>query len=365
MITLTRSQWLTLITSPVKAAPRKSPMPIDQCIQLHAFDGLLSARAGERRISVRTHRPVDADAKFDAVVDAHDLLERVKAMPDGNVSLSVDGPALVIKGASRRFALPRTPGEDMPTVKVTNGKAQRVDGADLAVVIRRTQHAVSTDETRQHVSSLRLVVGDGFVHAVSTDGHRLAVAYVGDVDQKAIKRHVLVPRPAVGMLLGLAESLGELEVIVDEKAHSMLAFGPVGDVAHEVTFALADAAFPPWEQVIPKESSKLATISSGALSDAVRAVAVAASDRAGGVNLQWVDGGVTVTAESPDRGDASDHVECIGKPEATEPIGLNSTYIVDALGACMGDVQVQASDTLDPVVIRASGTVQVLMPMRV
>lgn len=365
MISLTRSQWLTLISGPAKAAPRKSPLPIEQCIRIRANGGTLSAEAGDRRVSVRTSMRVEAALEIDVVVDAHDVFDRVKVMPEGNVSIAVEGSALVIRGGSRRFAVPTVSVEDWPARAEVKGKPIAVNGAALAHVAKRVQHAMSTDETRPHVSSIRLVAGAEAVHCVATDGHRLAVAWSGEVDKGKLDDSTLVPRAAVPVLLGMATDMGELEITKSKKGDHLLVAGSVADVEHTATIAIQDAQFPPWERVIPAPAAESSRVDCVAMVEAVRAVAVAASDRSGGVTLRWGDGAIVITAQSADRGDASDQVHCDGEPAIKEPVGSNNAYLVDALQACGTDANVECSGPLDPIVLRADGTIQVIMPMRV
>jgi DNA polymerase-3 subunit beta len=131
---------------------------------------------------------------------------------------------------------------------------------------------------------------------------------------------------------------------------------------------LVDALFPPYAQVIPQSSDKKVRVSRAIFADALRAVAVAASDRTGGVKLSLSKGTMRITSESPDSGEAFDEVpvEYDGSPIT---IGFNAKYFLDVLGALDEDeVFLHMSGELDPAVIRPASDRQflaVVMPMRI
>ena len=138
----------------------------------------------------------------------------------------------------------------------------------LARTLAATHAAVSTDETRPHLNSLRIEAteGDALI-AVATDGHRLhAVRVACDVDAIG---EVLIPSDSVSMMRQtLARALkGQAKEtrIKDGKAVSVVNHTPmVATLARKegdsfLTFTVGetsiqirptDATFPPWEQVI-------------------------------------------------------------------------------------------------------------------
>ena len=101
-----------------------------------------------------------------------------------------------------------------------------------------------------------------------------------------------------------------------------------GDV--ELVMRLIDGEFPNYEQVIPKATKSKIVVDKNELLSALRRVSVVASDRARGVKLHIAEGQLTISASSPDFGEASEEIEVAygGEPLS---VGFNSRYLTDVL----------------------------------
>jgi DNA polymerase-3 subunit beta len=135
---------------------------------------------------------------------------------------------------------------------------------------------------------------------------------------------------------------------------------------------LVDAQFPPYQQVIPALPERSLRAPRVAFGEALRAVALAASDRTGGVKLSVSGGSLRITSESPESGNGFDEIAVdYNGPELT--IGFNAKYFLDVLNAIDDDEEVVLgiSGELDPAVVRPAresserSYVAVVMPMRI
>ncbi|MGK3976489.1 hypothetical protein WMF38_32885 [Sorangium sp. So ce118] len=108
-----------------------------------------------------------------------------------------------------------------------------------------------------------------------------------------------------------------------------------------------------------------------AFAEALKAIALAANDRTGGVKLSIAPGTLRITSESPDTGAGFDELPVdYNGPEVT--IGFNAKYFLDVLAAIDDEeVVLGISGELDPAVLRPGSEsnqqsyVAVIMPMRI
>jgi DNA polymerase-3 subunit beta len=144
------------------------------------------------------------------------------------------------------------------------------------------------------------------------------------------------------------------------------AFFTAGSLVFSVK--LVEAQFPPYGQVIPKQSSRRLRASRAALADALRAVSIAASEKTGGVRLLLGDGVVRIASESPGVGEGFDElpIDFDGSPVQ---VGLNGKYLLDVLSALSEDeITIDLNGELDPIIVRPVGErsfLAVVMPMRI
>ena len=374
-LTVAKKDLLRLVARAQAVADKKSTMPVLSNVLLEAGTAELTVKATDLYLSVSGHVPAEVRRKGSVAVPARDLLERVKAMPDGPLHLtSENGTATTLKaaGSARRYTLHGVPGSEFPTLPQPAADAARLDlPADLlATLIARTQFSISPDDTRPNLNSALFEWTEDRVRMVTTDGHRLS-KMEATVAGKMANASLLLPLKAVVELRRLAdEAKAEPGATVTLIPSGPNAFFEVAGSLFSVK--LVEAQFPSYKQVIPQQSSRSAKIPRAAFADALRAVSLAASDRTGGIKLSLKPDTMRITSESPESGDGMDEVpmEYTGG-EIT--IGFNAKYFLDVLGAVddVAEVVLGLSGELDPAVLRPADEsterdyVSVVMPMRI
>ena len=358
-------------------ADKKSTMPVLGNVLLEV-DGPAQLRlaATDLYLAVTGKIPARVEQGGSVALGARDLFERVKMMPEGDIAISTSGAATTIRamGASRRFTLHGIPGEEFPALPQQEASAAvlSLDVDALAQLISATHFSISTDETRLHLNSALFEWDGERVRMVTTDGHRLSLMETV-VSGKSASSTMLIPLKGVLELKRLcdeaaAESGGDAAQIKIAQSGPNAFFQLAG---YEFSVKLVDSQFPPYHQVIPERSERVVRAPRLAVSDALRAVSVAASDRTGGVKLTVTKNKLRVESESPESGEGFDELSIdYDGPDIT--IGFNARYFLDVLGAVIDDeVTIGVSGELDPAVIKpatssgSSSYVAVIMPMRI
>jgi DNA polymerase III subunit beta len=361
-------------------ADKKSTMPVlgNVLLEVSGTDQLRLA-ATDLYLAVSGKIPAKVESGGAIAIGARDLFERVKMMPDGQISIVTSGGAATTiraVGASRRFTLHGIPGEEFPSLPQPE-ETQTPLSLSIATVsslIAGTYFSISTDETRLHLNSALFEWDGDRVRMVTTDGHRLS-KMEAVLPGKHASATMLIPLKGVLELKRLCdealsedkgEGAGAGEIRITQSGPN--AFFQLAGFQFSVK--LVDAQFPPYQQVIPEHSEQRVRAPRLALADALRAVSVAASDRTGGIKLTLAGGKMRFESESPDSGEGFDEVGVdYNGPELT--VGFNARYFLDVLGAVDDDeIELAVSGELDPAVVRpANETVgsylSVIMPMRI
>jgi DNA polymerase-3 subunit beta len=372
-ITVAKKDLLKLLARVGSVTERRSTMQAlsnvlftadGQELRLFATDNAM-AMAGSISAQVHSAGVVALPAK--------DLIERVRMMPDGPVSLTTNERSIATLKAgvgARRYTVSGLPEVDFPAAPEvpTNGSSMTIAARDLVDLIAHAAFSVSTDESRPHLNSTLVEFDGEVVRMVSTDGHRLTKAEVTSVGATA-RATLLVPLKAVQELRRVCDDLlsdhGNDAKLTITTAGST-AFFSAGTLVFSVK--LVEAQFPPYAQVIPKSSSRKVRASRAALADALRAVSIAASEKTGGVRLLLGEGVVRIASESPGVGEGFDElpVDYDGTPVQ---VGLNGKYLLEVLSALTEDeVTIDLNGELDPIIVRPVGDrsfLAVVMPMRI
>ena len=117
---------------------------------------------------------------------------------DAETVLDVQNNRLQVRAGKSRFSLQTLPASDFPKLgdagraaRENVAAARGVSGAAAAV-----QYSMAQQDIRYYLNGLLLVLDDGQVKVVATDGHRLSYA-ARPLGQQQEKREVILPRKAV------------------------------------------------------------------------------------------------------------------------------------------------------------------------
>jgi DNA polymerase-3 subunit beta len=361
-------------------ADKKSTMPVlgNVLLEVVGTDQLRLA-ATDLYLAVSGRIPSKVESGGSIALGARDLFERIKMMPDGQISIATTGgtsATIRAMGASRRFTLHAIPGEEFPSLPQPDEASPPLSLgiATASSLIAATYFSISTDETRMHLNSALFEWDGDRVRMVTTDGHRLSKMEVV-LKGKHASATMLIPLKGVLELKRLCdEALSDEKTDAAESAEIRISqSGPNAFfqlAGFQFSVKLVDAQFPPYQQVIPERSERTVRAPRSAVADALRAVSVAASDRTGGIKLSLSGSKMRFESESPDSGEGFDelNVDYQG-PDLT--VGFNARYFLDVLNAISDDeIELGVSGELDPAVIRpvgpqASSYLSVIMPMRI
>lgn len=360
-ITIDKREFAKALSRAAAVADKKSTLPLLSCVHIETGVNAVSVTATDLYIESESLVTATIDAKGATAVSAKDLLERVKAMPDGPIVVDAtkDRVTLSAAGSKRKFTVYALSPDDYPRISAVDGVEIKTNVGSLAELINRTHYAVSTDETRAHVNSALFKWPAGYMVIAATDGHRLAVAdmpMAGD----GLTESLLPMRALAEVRRLLSEQADDATVTISRDAKRVrFACGDVAIGAKHV-----DAQFPPYAQVIPKTNKTTIRAPRSALIEALAAVST--SSLSGGVALSFRSDTLHVDAQGNGEGHDEVAIEVTdGRLSKGLSIGFQAKYLRDAL-ACLSEdtVTIRFSGELDPIVIESAQFIGVVMPMR-
>ena len=332
----------------------------DESLQLTATDTMLTlvARYGAR---------VQVDGELS--VDAQSFFQIARALPEPTVHLQMTaGNRLQVTCGNAVFQVVGMGAENFPPQSAPSEHATlRVSGGELRRIIEETAFSVSSDDNRYglngaHMEEIKTESGESRLRLVTTDGSRLSYSETSFEGEFGMGRRMLLPRKA----------LSEVRKLVDDDSRSWdVAFGDreatfrTNDLT--LTVRLVDGEFPDYRRVLPASHSRQVLLSREVFSNALKRVAIVASDRNHSVRFSFENNKLVLMADNVDLGEAREEipVEMEGEPVAT---GFNVKYFQDILGATRGDrMTLLLGDALDPCIVRmpdCDDNLFVVMPMR-
>jgi DNA polymerase-3 subunit beta len=357
-ITIPQPTLRSLLSSVCRLRPGKT-MPILSHVCLVGAGHTLSAIATDLSVRLTASAPAQVRTPGAVCLPAQKLSEIVANLPATDVEITVsDAYRATIRAGGVEYKLAGVSDADFPAAPQPEGsRPVTLPAAALAGLLSATVKATSNDDTRHHIHGLYLEARAGTLRAVATDGHRLHVA---TAPAEAEFPGVILPKQVLPLLArDLEAAKGDVSLSLGRELEAEIA-----GVRYSVR--LVDAQFPDYEQVIPKKETSYAEISREALASAARRVRLCATTKSHGIKAAFEpEGRVVLTSDDPDLGEAREEVEAllVGDPVT---VGLNADYLTEALEACGGEeVRIGLGGEIDPVTVKGSGVLCVVMPLRI
>jgi DNA polymerase III subunit beta len=256
------------------------------------------------------------------------MLEVARSLPGDTATLELrpdEQDVELISGAAK-FHLRTLRSEDFPTLPAPDADTRMAlptqAFVDTALQVARS---ASKDETRPVLTGVLISAGGQELTMVATDSYRLSIkhATLDSALEGAIEANV--PARALQELARIAQSAENPELRIS-LGQNQVVF-EVGDVV--LSSRLIDGQFPNYRQLLPESVEHELRLSSIEMADVVRRISLLAQKNTP-LRLSFSEGELTVSAQTPDVGEAS---EMLPVPFTGEPfeIGFNPEFLRDGL----------------------------------
>jgi DNA polymerase-3 subunit beta len=344
---------------------RRHTLPILANILIRKDGEKVSFLSTDIEVQITTHANVGSGGDVAATtVAARKLLDILRALPEGDVSLSLANKRMTVQCGKSRFGLQTLSAEEFPTVAQAEHYNAKVTlpQKTLKHLFNMVHFAMAQQDIRYYLNGMLLVVDGKNVIAVATDGHRLAFCQV-ETDQDFARQEVIIPRKTIMELQRLLEDTDAPVDVEIANNQVKLTFADI-----ELISKLVEGKFPDYTRVVPKGYKNNFTIDRATLQHALQRAAIMTSDKFKGVRCIIAPGSLKISSTNADQEEAVEELE-IDYGGDTVDIGFNVTYLLDVLNNLKGDnVNVALGDANSSALITVPENPDfkyVVMPMRI
>jgi DNA polymerase-3 subunit beta len=364
--TCAQDQLNRAVTLVGRAVSPRATMPILSNILLETRNDAVKVAATDLDHGIQTEVPARVGQGGAVTLPARLFAEIVANLPAAQVHFRVgeSGTGVEVQCEAVTYDLVGMPAADFPLMPEPESAPVATVGAGLLrTMVRQTEFAVSTDETRVFLTGIYLVMEGTEIRLVATDGGRLALRTGLLAAPATQKVGVIVPAKTMHELtraLGGAE--GDVEIAL---AENQILFTMPGA---RLVSRLISGPFPNYQQVIPQSHKQRVTVGTERLLSAVRRVAITARDSANVVRLQASGDTLTLASNTPEYGRSEEKIQVVAEGE-TVATAFNARYLLDCLSVLEADeLCLELTGPLSPGALRPVGQTDytyVLAPVRV
>ncbi|MBP7835914.1 MAG: DNA polymerase III subunit beta [Candidatus Omnitrophica bacterium] len=338
----------------------KATLPILSNILIETQQNNLRLTATDLDIGISCVIPVDIQEQGAITLPAKRFSDIIKELPAHAVSITTKkNNQINIETELCQFKIMGLAREEFPKLPEFKDKEViKIDQSLLKHILNLTAFAVSVDETRYVLNGILFKINKNTLTLVATDGKRLAIAekklnYTPEKDLS-----IIVPIKTVQELNRNLKDEGELSLILGS---NQVLFDLGGVV---VISRLIEGEFPDYKQVIPPACENKVRLGREEFLLAVRRAALLSTPDYQAVKMEVFKNKLVISKSTPDVGESREEltVAYTGKELA---IGFNPGYLIDVLKNLHEDmVELELTDSEKPGVIRISGYVYIVLPMR-
>jgi DNA polymerase-3 subunit beta len=359
-----------------RAVATRSPLPVLSNVLLATDQGRLKLSAMNQEIGIVHWIGCKVETEGEVTVLARLLGEFIGSLPNERVDLRLDKDDLTLHLNCGRYQanVKGIAAEEFPPIPLGEGDPTLVlDAALLRESIEQVAMAAASDDPRQYLQGVAVIIEPEKVVLVASDGFRMAVRTLAVESGVSEKTEFIVPaRSLTELSRVLSDSEHPVEIRLTQNRNQVIF--STGDV-HLVS-RLIEGTFPNYTQMIPPNHQTEINVSTLDLMQSTRMASYFARDGANVIKLEVAPddesdrtaarGTLTITATATELGDNRSDLEAQVKGEETL-IAFNARYLLDCINAINSpDVRIELSGSTSPGVIRPTDDtdyVHVIMPM--
>ncbi len=361
------------VTWVTRTLPVRPAMPILQGVRIVAdASGELQLSTFDYEVSAQITLDAEVDEPGEVLVQGRILTEIVRALPNKDVSIALEGTKLQVRCGSSRFALATLPVEQYPQLPTMPPVAGSVPADVFAEAISQVVVAASKDDTLPLLTGVKVEIEGEKVTLMATDRYRLAMREL--TWNPAHPGTELTALVRARTLHDVARSLGgggSVDVALAEDSSAKLVGFEAG--GRRTTSTLVDGDYPPVRRLFPDSSPITAVVATAPLIEAVKRVSLVA-ERNTPVRLSFTEGQVALEAGAGDDAQASEVLEAQIEGEDLV-VGFNSGFLLDGLSALGTEfARLTFTDSIKPSVMSGQDSLDgtpdgsykyLIMPMRI
>ena len=334
-IEVEREKLLKYLELATRISARHQTLPVLQCVLFEAKNstGEILLRATNLELGFEARVAAHIKEGGTLAVPAVLLMQTIGLLYDIMVTLKTDGEMLVVETGKSRTTIKTLSHEEFPMIPQLTGTPQTINNHLFVLGIKTAVFATSQSSIKPELGSVLIQQQKGqTLTFVATDSFRLVEKVV---PQKSVtlEGSLLVPAKNALELARISEVVGtDPDIIVSE--NQMALRFPDGVY---VTTRLTEAAFPDYQQIIPKEFATTVTLLRGDLVHALKKTNIFANTFLQvQVRINAKDNTITFSSDSGESGKTEEVVPATVEGEELS-LSFNQRYLSDPLGLFADD----------------------------
>ncbi len=367
-LSIKRDSFVPVIQSVIGAIERRQTLPMLSNLLIEVSKNQVTITATDLEIELKNI--INLDNEFDTfefTLPAKKTADICKNFEEGSIiNFLVSHENVIISANRSKFTLSVLPSIDYPKIEVINTITQfKIAQNKLKKIINNVSFAMAQQDVRYFLNGMLFDLDNDSISAVTTDGHRLALAETFVQIKMEEAKKIIIPRKTVIEIQKILNDINdEVDIYID---YNHIQF-KIGNLS--LTSKLIDGKFPDYKRVIPLNNDKNAKIRRDMLRQALIRSAIISNEKFKGAKFIFSDNFLTIETQNSERENSKEEI-LIEYNFSELNIGFNIAYILDIINICHDEyieIELKSTETSGVVKLNDNYDIQstyVVMPMRI
>lgn len=333
-LTTKREELVSKLSIVSRAVSTRAATQALSGVLLTAAEGQVTLTATDLDMGLQTALDAEVESEGTVLLPGRLLAEVARSLGDATVEIESREAErdVEIRSGSSSFHLRVLPAEDFPKLPAPGDQPPlKIPAKALESSIELVARAASRDDMRPVLTGVFVVAAGSEMTMVATDSYRLAVKQTELESELGGEIEANIPARALRELSRILSSEG-----AEEAAISLLTNQAVFEAGSiTLTTRLIEGQFPNFRQLLPESYEHDVRLPRPDFLDVTRRVSQLAQRNAP-LRLSFAPGELTVAAETPDVGDATETMPAAFEGEPLE-IGFNPEFLREGIESVEGD----------------------------
>lgn len=353
-----------------RAVPVKGPLPVLHNVYISTEEGRVKLAATDMATTIMTYVGASIETKGATTVPAKMLKDFVNNLTPGQLEIQLIEDIFHIKSPMSTSKFNSIHADDFPELPeaILEDHLLEIEASTFVDTVNSVAFASGTDSSRPVFTGTLLKYSEGILTIASTDGYRLSEKKLPIEAQQEEFSAVIPTKTMLEVARIYAKSTEPIKFSISEGDNQVIFLS--GDTY--VSTRIIDGEYPPYEQIIPKESVLTATFSSEDFLNAIRLTSVFATAGDGGGAIKLVfdpeEQHIKVLSLGEETGEHESIVPAKIEGDLTE-IAFQVKYLLDYLNNIKGsETRVESNGTVSPCVFKTKeheGLIHIIMPVQI
>lgn len=319
---INQREFLSAINIVQKGISGKNLMEVLKGIHIETEDGHLILTTNNLELGIITKVKADIKEEGNVLIDGRIIFDIIRKLPNEDLNITLIDDVLNIKSSNAKFNIKSMYNDRYPLLEeYDETKYETIDSKIFVNMIRKTNFAASTDESRGVITGELLEVEDNSINMVAIDGFRFALKKI-DTNFNLEPRRVVIPSKTLLEISKIIDTSEKFGILFEEKNVSF----KVNDTI--INSRLLDGDFIDYKKIIPNEFSTTIKVNNKEFIDSLERAQLVSNNNL--VILEISEENLKISSKNTEVGNLEESLSIELKGKDLK-IAFNIKYFLEAL----------------------------------